>query len=557
MKLPKGFSLAGPDFYKFQYKAFLFCIERDNAGLLLDLGLGKTRTAIDVARYRIQFSNVNRILVVCPTSVMGHWEREVKFWSEHEPIILQGDKEERLARLKLTKPKFKIINYEYLYPMLQHLDIIEEVKSEDKEFNQLKQALRHHKYRGTLTEQLKMELTIRLRTAEKKIKIEKRITPDGYLKIKKLGFDMIIFDESARYLKTHNTNRTIAATLLADRSRHKLIMTATPIANKPLDLFAQLRVMDGGKTFGQNFFRFRNGFFENVGSDRFKKWKPKAEKIPVMAKRLYTNCIRMMKSQVFKDLPDIIPTTILLEPSESFLADYKEIESKILAEIETEDKSGAILNITNVLTKLLRLQQLTSGFVKDKVTDKEKKTLMTPKLDALIEQIEIILDAEESCVVWCRFHKTMDMISEILTKKRIAHYSMSGRDSSKQKDAKWIGFQKSKTKNVFIGQVASGGIGIELFKEDSVPEKSQYMIFFENVWSLDIRQQAEGRIHRIGQKSTCVYIDIIMNKTIDVRILQVLRENKEIADFILDYGIEKFIKPLETNQKTIDFLKGE
>ena len=68
------------------------------------------------------------------------------------------------------------------------------------------------------------------------------------------------------------------------------------------------------------------------------------------------------------------------------------------------------------------------------------------------------------------------------------------------------------------------------------------MIFYENVWSLDVRQQAEGRIHRIGQYSTCVYIDIFMEGTIDERILKVIEQNKAIADFVLDYGVKTFLK---------------
>ncbi|MHA2344963.1 MAG: helicase-related protein [Candidatus Hodarchaeales archaeon] len=157
---------------------------------------------------------------------------------------------------------------------------------------------------------------------------------------------------------------------------------------------------------------------------------------------------------------------------------------------------------------------------------------MTPKLDALIEQVELVMDAEESCVVWCRFHKTMDMIEEALKKKKIRCVTMSGKDSGKQKYAKWTGFQKDKNLNVFIGQVEAGGIGIELFKEDSIAEKHQHMFFYENTWSLDVRDQAEGRIHRIGQNSTCVYVDVIMNGT----------ENQEIADYILDHGVSHFLK---------------
>jgi SNF2 family DNA or RNA helicase len=542
MKMPRGFNTVGPNFYKFQYEAFLFAIERANTGLLLDKGLGKTRTAIDVARYKFQTRDTSKALVVCPNSVTYNWKKEIKKFSEYKSIVLDGTKDARLDKLKAKDPRFFIINYEFLYPMLKYLGVIIERTEGNEEYDQLKRVLRHHKYRGTLSPELAEELKFRLAHAKEKIKTIREISRDGRLKVKKLGFDMIIFDESARFIKTHDTNRTIASTILADMAKSKLILTATPIANKPMDLFAQLRAMDGGEAFGTNFWRFRNGFFENKGSSRFPNWKLKDEKVGILRSRLYKNCIRMKKEDVLDDLPPIIQQTILLEPSEDFLKNYNEAQKKVLAIIETEQAGRAVVNITSVLTKLLRLQQLTSGFAKDKITGEEKVMAMTPKLDALIEQVELVMDAEESCVVWCRFHKTMDMIEEALKKKKIRCVTMSGKDSGKQKYAKWTGFQKDKNLNVFIGQVEAGGIGIELFKEDSIAEKHQHMFFYENTWSLDVRDQAEGRIHRIGQNSTCVYVDVIMNGTIDVKIRNVLKENQEIADYILDHGVSHFLK---------------
>jgi SNF2 family DNA or RNA helicase len=542
MKMPRGFNTVGPNFYKFQYEAFLFAIERANTGLLLDKGLGKTRTAIDVARYKFQTRDTSKALVVCPNSVTYNWKKEIKKFSEYKSIVLDGTKDARLDKLKAKDPRFFIINYEFLYPMLKYLGVIIERTEGNEEYDQLKRVLRHHKYRGTLSPELAEELKFRLAHAKEKIKTIREISRDGRLKVKKLGFDMIIFDESARFIKTHDTNRTIASTILADMAKSKLILTATPIANKPMDLFAQLRAMDGGEAFGTNFWRFRNGFFENKGSSRFPNWKLKDEKVGILRSRLYKNCIRMKKEDVLDDLPPIIQQTILLEPSEDFLKNYNEAQKKVLAIIETEQAGRAVVNITSVLTKLLRLQQLTSGFAKDKITGEEKVMAMTPKLDALIEQVELVMDAEESCVVWCRFHKTMDMIEEALKKKKIRCVTMSGKDSGKQKYAKWTGFQKDKNLNVFIGQVEAGGIGIELFKEDSIAKKHQHMFFYENTWSLDVRDQAEGRIHRIGQNSTCVYVDVIMNGTIDVKIRNVLKENQEIADYILDHGVSHFLK---------------
>ena len=371
---------------------------------------------------------------------------------------------------------------------------------------------------------------------------ERHIAIDAKRKIAKLGFDMCIFDESARYLKNHLTDRTRASEHLANMADYKLILTATPIANRPMDLFGQFLVLDGGRTFTKNFWSFRNGFFKNVGKGSIKKWVLRSDKVDIMRKRLYSSCIRFKKTDVPNNLPPIIEQTIRPPASIEFFENYRALEKQVVTEIETEQGGSAIVNVYNVLTKLLRLQQYTSGFAKDRISGKEKKVATTPKLDALIEQVELIIDAEESVIVWCRFHMTMRMIIETLQKKKILSIGMSGHDKAKQKRDKWKGFQESKLTNVFVGQVESGGIGIQLFKEDSVRDKTQHMIFYENVWSLDVRRQAEGRIHRIGQKSTCRYLDIVMPGTIDERILKTLQHNQEVADWVLDQGVTKFLK---------------
>ena len=114
--------------------------------------------------------------------------------------------------------------------------------------------------------------------------------------------------------------------------------------------------------------------------------------------------------------------------------------------------------------------------------------------------------------------------------------------ATKDKDAALSEFQRSKTKNVFIGQIMSGGIGIELFKKHSTADKMQHMMFFENIWGLDPREQALGRNMRIGQKSKCRYIDLIIADTIDVKMMNRRIDDKAIADEIVERGIRGFLE---------------
>ena len=80
-KLPKGFETIFHNPYPYQKEAIVFGIVHKNAGLLLDLGLGKTFCAINIARYRIQQQQVNKTLVVCPTGILVNWAEQIKLYS--------------------------------------------------------------------------------------------------------------------------------------------------------------------------------------------------------------------------------------------------------------------------------------------------------------------------------------------------------------------------------------------------------------------------------------------------------------------------------------------
>lgn len=472
MKLPKGFDLVLPPIGDFQKDAINYGIINDNVGLLLDLGLGKTYCAINIARYRHQFSNVERILVVCPTSIMYNWSESITKFSEYDSMVLHGNRHDRIQRFKVDR-EFYIINYEAMSPFFDELMW--------------------------------------------------------------LAPEMVIFDESARYIKNWRAKRTQASIQVADNALFKLLLTGTLISDKPMDLWSQFRALDGGLTFGTNPWQWRNRCFKRITRGRYNEYKLKPKYIPIFNNKIYQTCIRYDIEDVIDDLPERIYKTIKL-PYYDAQEHYEPVKEKVLSEIRTE--GGLVeLDINNILTKLIRLQQITSGFI----VDKKKVSILTktPKLDALIEEIDSIVDNQESAIVWVRFLPSIDMISKRLKKLKIKHITMQGSDGI-DKYAKWKGFQKSKTP-VIIAQVASGGIGTELFKLDSKADEAQHMIFYENTWSLDIRQQAERRNFRIGQKSMVRYVDLTVAETIDVHILASIKSKLDISKSIMDKGVTDFI----------------
>jgi len=128
VKLPKGFEIIGTELYPYQTESVVFGIVRPNVGLLLDLGLGKTLVAITIARYRIQKGEVEKVLVICPPSLLLNWKRQIERFSEHEALVLSSnDRSERLLKACSKKHRFHIINYESLYPLLRDLSVLKKV----------------------------------------------------------------------------------------------------------------------------------------------------------------------------------------------------------------------------------------------------------------------------------------------------------------------------------------------------------------------------------------------------------------------------------------------
>jgi len=244
---------------------------------------------------------------------------------------------------------------------------------------------------------------------------------------------------------------------------------------------------------------------------------------------------------VAPDLPEQIFHIVEIEMPKELKDIYESVKSKIMSEITTLEGTME-LTIINILAKFIRLQQITSGFVSTG-KGKEKELLHTPKLDALMEEVESIIENDEHVVIWCKFHKSIDMISNTLKSKKIKHSILDGRVTNKdEKYKRWKSYQEDENMHVFVGQKESGGFGIELFKMESSSEKYQHDITYEDTFSYDVSEQAQGRIHRLGQKSTCRYVNLLLKDTIDEKIYKSRLEKKKLIDEIMNIGPVNFLQ---------------
>jgi SNF2 family DNA or RNA helicase len=157
-----------------------------------------------------------------------------------------------------------------------------------------------------------------------------------------------------------------------------------------------------------------------------------------------------------------------------------------------ELQSGEEVTTTNVLTRLLRLCQLTGGFLGNDETSTVEQ-VSNAKLSVLDDLIDSSLQEGKKLVVIARFVPELHAICKLLGKKGIRYSLIMG--DVKDRDTQVKQFQTDPEVQVFVGQVATAGMGITLTAAST-------MIFYSMDYSMSNYEQSRARIHRAGQKNT-------------------------------------------------------
>ncbi len=181
------------------------------------------------------------------------------------------------------------------------------------------------------------------------------------------------------------------------------------------------------------------------------------------------------------------------------------------------------VTITNVLTRLLRLSQLTGGFIAD---DNSMVTnVSTAKLEALSDIIDEAVNEDKKLVVIARFIAEIKAIEKLLQKKKLNYSLIMG--GIKDRETQVSQFQINPDIKVFIGQIATAGLGITLTAANT-------MVFYSLDYSMSNFEQTKARIHRVGQKKNCTYIYLSAKGTVDEKVLKALQNKADLARMLVD-----------------------
>lgn len=340
-------------------------------GFLFEMGCGKTLTAIAVTGAGYQMGKINRVLIIAPTSVCAVWPKEFAEYAAFPYTIrtLLGSKAQRLKELS------DLLRFPYRH---------------------LKVAV---------------------------INYESTWRDDIFEALQDYDADLIICDESQR-IKTHDAAQSKAIHQLGDKARYKLILSGTPVQNEAVDIFSQYRFLDPS-IFGDNFYAFRGRYCVMGGFN--KKQIVQYRDLDTLIQKEHSIAYRVTKDEAL-DLPEqtFENRYITLDKKERNI--YDKLRRDGFAEL---DGSGTI-TVTTVLTKLLRLQQFTGGFlVEDDATCPQ--LVSRGKLDALEDILEdYVVEGRKKLVIFARFlpeiHEIEALCQKVLGKagmRAVAIYGTS------------------------------------------------------------------------------------------------------------------------------------
>lgn len=327
------------------------------------------------------------------------------------------------------------------------------------------------------------------------------------------GVKGFIFDESVK-IKDPSTQITKATLKFVENMKKVYILSGKPAPNNELEYFTQMKAVDDG-VFGNSYYKFRTAFFNPVGYMGY-DWKLKDELRETFSNRLAMKSVFIDKDDCL-DLPEKTYLIRNIELTGDALKYYKQMERDRLMQI---DDSTVIA--PNILTNIMKLRQITSGFVID--NEQEIKSLHTQKLDELMHVLDEIGDKQ--VVIWANFKKEIRMIEQELKKRNkkvvTAYSETANTDDSVQT------FKDGKAQYIIAHP--------QTLKYGVTFTNCTYAIYYSLSYSYDDYYQSHDRIYRKGQTKPCTFIFLLCENTIDEVIHHVLQEKGDLSNAIKAYA---------------------
>lgn len=427
------------DAYPYQVDAVRAISASPYAAIFHEQGLGKTKIAIDLMLLWIRNDVVDTIFVITKKTLVRNWVEELAIHSHITPRVLSDNRRDNSIALN-SPVLIYVLNYEVV---AANVDLIRD-----------------------------------------------------FLRTCRVG---AVLDESQK-IKNPEARLTACFHSIADDFSRRVIMTGTPSANRPYDIWSQIKFLDGGQSLGSSYSRFREEYDLPAG--------PGAASLNAYARRLAeimdnirSFSVRETKQTAGIELPDKIIQTHLVALAPRQEAMYRSYRDLLALELQVEER-GITDDAEAVLKRLLRLVQCASNpwLIDKSYTELPGKF---PKLAALLEAIS---REGSKAIVWTRFVDNVDWLAGKFSK--YSPEKAHGRMPIEDRNESIRRFKTAKNRRLLIATPGSAKEGLTL-------TAANHAIFYDRGFGLDDYLQAQDRIHRISQDRECFVHNIMASDTID------------------------------------------
>lgn len=429
-------------------------------------GLGKSKIAVDIILYWLEKKIVDTVILVAKKGLVDNWKRELTSHTFLTPRILSSNRNENFHTLNSPA---RII--------LTHYEAVKLEKTRIKLFQKTRRVA-------------------------------------------------IILDEATK-IKNPESDLTQTFFDLAPGFTQRIILTGTPVANRPYDIWAQIWFLDLGQSLGHDFASFQKEFDLNndLAHDEVAKSKFETALFSIQSK-IANFSVRENKNSEFIHLPDKEFKTVWTdwEPVQYDLyCQYRDSLRAIIVKdgLPTEDDAE------DIIKRLLRLVQIASNPI---LVD-ESYQYEPGKWVFLTDLIEKINRQGEKAIIWTVFTENADWIA-----KRLKLYNpvkIHGKLSMEERNKSVKKFLNDPDCRILVATPGAAKEGLTL-------TVANHVIFYDRGFSLDDYLQSQDRIHRVSQTKTCYVYNLLMNDSIDQWIDVLLHAKKMAAqltqgDISLDY----------------------
>jgi SWI/SNF-related matrix-associated actin-dependent regulator 1 of chromatin subfamily A len=410
-----------------------FLRDREVAALFDEQGLGKTKQLIDAIAQNILDGVLDGALIICPNTLKTTWGEEIEQHSNFRYAVFGAGKKARRVAFRSLRAIFYVINYEAVASELPSLRAL--------------------------------------------------------LRFKRMA---LVLDESHR-IKTPTARVTRAVHSLRSDAAKRYIMTGTPVANKPEDLWSQYFFLDDGDILGRSFEAFRTQFCTADGG---------YTRVDELRQRLASLSLRREKEGTVQLPAKNITRVSVALVGEQFRM-YEEMRNNLALWIRDLSGEEILASADNILTRLIRLAQLASNpALIDSRYDE-----VPAKFRALDQLLPAYLrDASDKAIVWTSFVGNIPALQARFAELRPV--TLYGEMDGKSRDIAISAFKHDPRVRLLIANPAAAREGLTL-------TQARTAIYVDRTFNLVDFLQSQDRIHRLSQTRSCEIILLTGEGTID------------------------------------------